>query len=130
MWTQSARCVILVLVAGAALGAAGPALGDSSTIAGEPMVVPGHQEFGNSSGNPRVDLDYSVSYWGLPVIAGDRVAIDWEVNATEAQSFALYAEPVGTQDGLSVPALAERAVAISQVPQCTGSSASPPRRRG
>jgi hypothetical protein len=117
MSTCSARCVILGLVVGAALAAAGPALGDSSTIAGEPTVVLGQQEFGNASDDSTIDYPWSVSYWGLPVIAGDRVAIDWEVNATEAQSFALYAEPVGTQDGLSVVGLSSHAVATTEVPE-------------
>jgi hypothetical protein len=98
------------LITAAVLATAAPVRADSSTVTAEPTIVPGHQEFGNSTGDTRISLAWVASYWGLPVIAGDRVTVDIQGTATQNESFAFYAEPVGTQNDLGIDQLSADAV--------------------
>lgn len=114
MLTRPGRLAILAFAAGAALVAAPSALADSSTIAGAPMVVPGQQTFGNSTGDTQFAVDMVASYWGLPVTAGDRVVVSYDGDAAQAGSLSVYAEPIGTADGLGFYDLVTGSVASAE----------------
>ena len=69
-------CAAMVVACGLGV-AAGPALADSSSIAGAQTVVPGTTYYGNLGQVTPVGGDY-YSYWLLPEQAGDSVTIDWQ----------------------------------------------------
>ena len=97
MGSRTIQMLTAAAIGVAALAVAAPARADSSTIVGEPIVVPGHEEFGNSTGDTDVGRGDSVSYWGLPVIAGDHVSIAYSLSGDEVDAFNLFAMPVGTR---------------------------------
>jgi len=74
--------------------------GGGANIAGAPIVTPGQQEFGNTGDGAWGGCE-GASWWNLPLIVGDRVAIDWET-ATDSRggpsADTLDVWPIGTTD--------------------------------
>lgn len=74
---------IFLLVSACALVSAAPSYAEGgASIAAAPSIVPGQQEFGNTTNGPGYSDgcqgDYHISWWILPAISGDNVVIDWE----------------------------------------------------
>jgi hypothetical protein len=91
--------VVILLVYALALAGAAPALAEgSSSIAAAPTVTYGQQEFGMLSSrlaNAGCAVVTERSWWLLPVIAGDAVTIDWEV---QSRLPVIEILPAGTND--------------------------------
>jgi len=69
------------------------------SIAGAPLVAYGQQQFGNTATggidrSDACDWIYS-SNWLLPVVAGDHITIDWEIQASHTE---LLLYPLGIND--------------------------------
>lgn len=91
-----ALCMLAAVSLAAA--SAGPAQADS-TIAAAAMITPGTQHFGNTlcpdvPGDPCPDHEY----WKLNLLAGDRVAIDWQVTGADTYACCLSVLPADTTD--------------------------------
>lgn len=89
-------CLVLLLLAAPATAAAE----GGQSIATAPAVVYGQQQFGNTATGQSIKIGCSIggtlyrSYWGLGVLAGDVVTINWEgMPGTH-----LRVMPIGTTD--------------------------------
>lgn len=100
MLSKTVRWWLVVAVVGmAALVPAAASADGGSSIATAPTVAYGQQQIGNTAtGALHKDCcggGTFYSFWGLPVLAGDEVTIDWESVARETD---LKLMPVGTTD--------------------------------
>lgn len=84
----------LLLISASLMAAAIPARAEGgASIASAPTVAYGQQEFGTLA-TPDAHCVY-ISWWQLPVVAGDAIQVDWEVH-NEGIHFHVF--PVGTND--------------------------------
>jgi hypothetical protein len=96
--------VVAVGALGVASAAFAHATSGGGTIASAPSVASGKHEFGNTGDGCYLGCPsdgYPADYWKLPLIAGDRVTVDWESSTNSyGNHYAnyLYVWPVGTTD--------------------------------
>jgi hypothetical protein len=94
---QIRRAAVLVTAAVALICAPSALAAGGSSISAAPTVAYGQAEFGNVP----VDGDHSqscpISWWNLPVSAGDLITIDLE-GQTQGDGFYLNVYPLGTND--------------------------------
>jgi hypothetical protein len=99
------RFAVFTSVVALSCVAVGAALGHLSSgganIASAPTIVPGQQEFGNTTDGCFENCD-GADFWKLSLIAADQVTIDWETSPTNecsdggADQLAIWA--IGTTD--------------------------------
>jgi hypothetical protein len=98
IWLVPLIGALLLAVAGLAPAAA--LAGGGTSIGAAPLVTYGMQEFGNTAEGQHLEDSCGFlvgawrSYWQLPVLAGDRITINWE----GTHGTRLILTPVGTTD--------------------------------
>ncbi|MCM0621817.1 hypothetical protein [Nocardioides bruguierae] len=88
-------CSFLLVPALVVTGLAGPASADGDTIEGSEKIRSRVQYYGTTETYEDAQGNH-YEYWRLPVAAGDRVRIDWEIEDDSYNMLRVF--PVGTDD--------------------------------
>lgn len=91
LWALS---VLLALPLGMSYASTAARAEGGTSIASAPSVAYGQQEFGSLPSIGK-DCEYSSSWWTVPVLAGDRLSIDWEAQDGQVR---MKLFPPGTTD--------------------------------